>query len=51
MNVAVLATIPHVKTPLTKRIVRVDMVVCLIISVVIMCAYVGLAYMSKIGLI
>jgi hypothetical protein len=51
MNVATLATIPHVKTPLTKRIVRIDMVVCLIIGFIFMCAYVGLAYVSKVGLI
>jgi len=51
MNVATLATIPHIKTPLTKRIVRVDMVTCLVISCVIMSAYVGLAYVSKVGLI
>jgi polysaccharide chain length determinant protein (PEP-CTERM system associated) len=51
LNVATLVTIPHVKTPLTKRIVRVDMVVCLLISIAIMCGYVGLAYVSKIGLI
>jgi hypothetical protein len=49
--VATLATIPHVKTPFTKRVVRVDMVTCLIIGFVIMCAYVGLAYVSKVGLI
>lgn len=51
LNVPTLAVIPHVKTPLTKRIVRADMVICLAISVVIMSGYAGLAYVSKMGLI
>jgi polysaccharide chain length determinant protein (PEP-CTERM system associated) len=51
LGVTTLATIPHVKTPFTKRIVRADMILCLVIGIAILTAYVGLAYVSKIGLI
>jgi polysaccharide chain length determinant protein (PEP-CTERM system associated) len=51
LNVPTLAIIPHVKTPFTKRVVRADMILCLVIGIAILSAYVGLAYVSKMGLI
>ncbi|MFT6031387.1 MAG: polysaccharide chain length determinant protein (PEP-CTERM system associated), partial [Oleiphilaceae bacterium] len=51
LNVVTLAVIPHVKTPFTKRVVRFDMVLCGILALLIMVAYIGLAYASKEGLI
>lgn len=51
IGVVTLAVIPHVKTPFTKRVVRSDMLICLVTGCVIMLAYVGLAYASKMGLI
>jgi polysaccharide chain length determinant protein (PEP-CTERM system associated) len=51
LDVVTLAVIPHVKTPFTKRIVRFDIVICGILAFLIMVAYIGLAYASKVGLI
>jgi polysaccharide chain length determinant protein (PEP-CTERM system associated) len=51
LGVPVLAVIPHVKTPFTKRVVRVDMIVCLVLACLIMAAYIGLAFAIKMGLI
>jgi len=48
-GVMVLAAIPHAKTPLSQRVIRVDMVICLLLSCVILAVYIGLAYLSKIG--
>lgn len=50
-NVPTLAVIPHVKTAFTKRVVRTDMIICMFLGVLIMAAYVGLAYASKTGLL
>ena len=51
LDVVTLAVIPHVKTPFTKRILRFDIIVCGILASLIMAAYIGLAYASKVGLI
>jgi uncharacterized protein involved in exopolysaccharide biosynthesis len=51
IGITTLAVIPHVKTPFTKRVVRSDILICLLAGCVIMLAYVGLAYVSKMGLI
>ena len=50
-GVAVLAVVPHVKTPFTKRVVRMDLVICFFLGSLIMAAYLGLAYVSKMGII
>src|SRR5690606_7315001 len=50
-NVPTLAVIPHVKTAFTKRVVRTDMIICMFLGLLIMAAYVGLAYASKAGLL
>lgn len=50
-NVPVLAVVPHVSTPFTKRVVKVDIIICFIASIAIMASYIGLAYASKSGLI
>ena len=51
LNVPTLAVIPHVKTAFTKRVVRTDMIICMFLGVLIMAAYIGLAYASKTGLL
>jgi len=51
LGVPTLAVIPHVKTPFTKRVVRMDMLICLSLGILIMSAYIGLAYASKMGFI
>jgi len=51
LGVTILAVIPHVKTPFTKRVVRIDMVICLFLGCLIMAAYIGLAFASKTGMI
>jgi hypothetical protein len=51
LDVEILAVIPHVKTPFTKRIVRSDIVICGVLAFLIMVAYIGIAYASKVGLI
>tara|TARA_R110001592_G_scaffold363375_1_gene686365 strand:- start:5307 stop:6851 length:1545 start_codon:yes stop_codon:yes gene_type:complete len=50
-NVPILAIIPHVKTAFTKRVVRTDMIICMFLSILIMAAYIGLAYASRAGLL
>ena len=50
-GVPVLAVIPHIKTSFTKRVVRMDIALCLIFGLVIMSGYISLAYASKMGLI
>ncbi|KZZ35758.1 XrtA system polysaccharide chain length determinant, partial [Oleiphilus sp. HI0086] len=50
-DVATLAVIPHIKTSFTKRVVRVDMIICVVLSILIMGAYVGLAFAAKVGMI
>jgi hypothetical protein len=49
--VAVLAVIPHIKTSFTKRVVRIDMVICVMLSLLILGAYIGLAFAVKMGMI
>jgi len=51
LNVPVLAVIPHVSTTFTQRVVRTDIITCFVLSVLIMAAYIGLAFASKVGLI
>jgi hypothetical protein len=51
LNIPVLAVIPHVRTPFSKRVVRMDIVMCLFLGALIMAAYVGLAFASKMGLV
>jgi len=51
LGVVTLAVIPHVKTPFTIRVVRIDIIICFFVGSAIMAAYVGLAYASKMGLI
>ena len=50
-NVPTLAVIPHVKTAFTKRVMRIDMIICIILGTLIMAAYIGLAYASRAGLL
>ena len=50
-KVPTLAVIPHVKTAFTKRVMRTDMIICIFLGILIMAAYVGLAYASKNGLL
>lgn len=50
LGVETLAVIPHINTRFSKRISRMDIFVCFILGVVIMIAYVGLAYAYKVGL-
>jgi polysaccharide chain length determinant protein (PEP-CTERM system associated) len=50
-NVPTLAVIPHIKTAFTRRVVRTDMIICIFLAILIMAAYVGLAYASKTGLL
>ena len=49
-NVKTLAIVPHVATPFTRRVLKIDMVVCFLLGLLIMASYVGLAYASKVGL-
>jgi len=51
LDVAILATIPHIKTSFTKRMVRMDMIMCMVLSVLIMAAYIGLAFAARLGMI
>tara|TARA_R110001592_G_scaffold29205_4_gene106214 strand:+ start:669 stop:2204 length:1536 start_codon:yes stop_codon:yes gene_type:complete len=51
LGVPTLAVIPHVKTAFTKRVMRTDMIICMLLALAIMAAYVGLAYASKAGLL
>ena len=51
MQTPLLAVVPHITTPFSKRVRRVDMIICLILGALIMGAYIGLAYASKIGVI
>jgi polysaccharide chain length determinant protein (PEP-CTERM system associated) len=50
-NTPTLAVIPHVKTAFTKRVMRIDMIICIALGILIMAAYIGLAFASKTGLI
>ena len=50
-SVPTLAVIPHVNTAFSRRVVRSDMIICIILGLLIMAAYVGLAYASKTGLL
>lgn len=49
--VPVLAVVPHMHTPITKRLFRTDIVLCVFLGLLIMGLYLGLAYASKVGLI
>jgi polysaccharide chain length determinant protein (PEP-CTERM system associated) len=51
LSVPTLAVIPHVNTAFTKRVMRTDMIICMLLGLAIMGAYVGLAYASKVGLL
>lgn len=51
LKVPVLAVVPHVSTPFTKRVMRIDMIICFVFGLVIMAVYLGLAYADKMGLI
>jgi polysaccharide chain length determinant protein (PEP-CTERM system associated) len=50
-KVPVLAVVPHVKTSFTKRVVRTDMIICMSLGILILAAYGGLAFASKMGLL
>lgn len=50
-NVQVLAVVPHLQTPFSQRVVRMDMILCIFLGLLIMGLYLGLAYASKVGLI
>jgi len=50
-GVLTLAVVPHIKTPFTKRVVRMDLIICFFLGSLIMAAYIGLAYASKMGMI
>jgi uncharacterized protein involved in exopolysaccharide biosynthesis len=49
LNVPLLAVVPHVMTPFTKRVRRIDMVVYIFLCLLVMAAYIGLALVSKLG--
>jgi polysaccharide chain length determinant protein (PEP-CTERM system associated) len=51
LNVTTLAVIPHIKTSFTKRVMRIDMIICVVLSILILSAYVGLAFAAKVGMI
>jgi len=51
LDVVTLAVIPHVKTPFSKRVIRADMIICLIVGSFVMAGYIGLAFASKMGLL
>ena len=51
LDVPTLAAIPHVRTPFSQRVLRADMITCLVLGSLVMAAYVGLAFASKTGLI
>lgn len=51
LNVSTLSVIPHVNTSLTKRVIRFDMIICVLLMGLIMAAYIGLAYVLKLGMI
>ena len=48
-KVPVLAAVPHVNTPFTKRVFRVDMLMCICFGILIMAGYLTLAIASKFG--
>lgn len=50
-DVPTLAVVPHVKTAFTKRVMRIDMIICIGLGTFIMVAYIGLAYASRAGLL
>lgn len=50
-DVRVLSVIPHVNTPLTKRLRRSDMVICSLLAVAIFAAYVGVALAFHFGVL
>lgn len=51
LGVPVLAVVPHIHTPFTKRMVRMDMVLYIFLSLLVLAAYAGLAFASKLGYI
>ena len=51
LSVPVLAVVPHIHTPFTKRMMRMDMVLYIFLSLLVMAAYGGLAVASKLGFI
>jgi polysaccharide chain length determinant protein (PEP-CTERM system associated) len=51
LEVSTLAVIPHIKTSFSKRVVRMDMIMCVALSIVIMAAYASLAFAAKLGMI
>ena len=51
INAPLLAVVPHVATPLSKRIMRKDIALCVLFAAVTMSIYISLAYVSKVGLI
>ncbi len=51
LGVPVLAVVPHVNTPFTKRMFRMDMMLCVFLGLLIMAAYGGLAFASKLGVL
>jgi polysaccharide chain length determinant protein (PEP-CTERM system associated) len=51
LEAPLLAVVPHVSTPLSRRVLKVDMLVCIGISLVVMVLYVSLAYAIKIGVV
>ena len=50
-NVPTLAVIPHINTAFTRRIVRTDMIICILLGLAIMATYIGLAYASRAGML
>ncbi len=49
LETPVLAEVPHIMTPLSKRVMRIDMIVCMFFGMLILAAYVSLAFASKLG--
>ncbi len=51
LNVPMLAVVPHMTTPISKRVFKVDIVLSAFLILLILACYLGLAYASKIGAI
>lgn len=51
MGLPVVAVVPHVMTPIGERLIRKDIVLCSILTVAMIAAYVGLAFSIKAGFV
>jgi len=51
VSAPLLAVVPHVTTPLSKRVFKKDVLICAAMGLIIMAAYLSLAFATKLGII